>query len=343
MATNVRRFNTKRSVDTYMDTTRLKQINDENAQKALAQQQHTDLLSGIIQVSNTAIETTTSLIKYLEGSVSKVHVVNQLEEIGTPDALLVVDAINSLHATLQTHKDTDLSEVTSVMKAILEESKKIPKELPELKEREDKDYSDQLKSLEKAVASVEKVIKAQKLIAEAPVVNVAPADVKVDAPDLKPLQTAIKAVVAAVNKIVIPEYKTDNKAVEELLKKSNKLLKEIVEKPVGGGGGGGRVSPYQTGPNAPAFVTLESDGSIPVTITGGKASDEYGINAISEDATYKYFWFEADDLDYYIMRKNKTTKVLTFTKGTGGYTTVYVNETSGPSGTPTWASRGATF
>lgn len=269
-----------------MDTTRLKQINDENAQKALAQQQHTDLLSGIIQVSNTAIETTTSLIKYLEGTVSKVHVVNQLEEIGTPDALLVVDAINSLHATLQTHKDTDLSEVTSVMKAILEESKKIPKELPELKEREDKDYSDQFKSLESAVASVEKVIKAQKLIAEAPIVNVAPTDVKVDAPDLKPLQTAIKGVVTAVNKIVIPEYKTDNKAVEELLKKSNKLLKEIVEKPVGGGGGGGgRVSPYQTGVNAPAFVTLEADGSIPVTVVAGGSAAAQTVSKIDDTTT----------------------------------------------------------
>lgn len=269
-----------------MDTTRLKQIHDENAQKALAEKQHADLLSGFVQVSNTAIETTTSLIKYLEGTVSKVHVVNQLEEIGTPDALLVVDAINSLHATLQTHKDTDLSEVTSVMKAILEESKKIPKELPELKEREDKDYSDQLKSLEKAVTSVEKVIKAQKLIAEAPIVNVAPTDVKVEAPDLKPLQTAIKAVVTAVNKIVIPEYKTDNKAVEELLKKSNKLLKEIVEKPVsGGGGGGGRVSPYQTGPNAPAFVTLEADGSIPVTVVAGGSATAQTVTKIDDTTT----------------------------------------------------------
>lgn len=334
-----------------MDTTRLKQINDENAQKALAQQQHTDLLSGIIQVSNTAIETTTSLIKYLEGSVSKVHVVNQLEEIGTPDALLVVDAINSLHATLQTHKDTDLTEVTSVMKAILEESKKIPKELPELKEREDKDYSDQLKSLESAVSSVEKVIKAQKLIAEAPIVNVAPTDVKVDAPDLKPLQTAIKGVVTAVNKIVIPEYKTDNKAVEELLKKSNKLLKEIVDKPVGGGGGGGgRVSPYQTGVNAPAFVTLEGDGSIPVTVvagggssSSGKATDAYGIQAVSDDGTYKYFFFEDASLNYYIMRKTLATKVFTYTKGTGGYAAAYQSAILGPSGSPTFASYGTTF
>lgn len=90
-------------------------------------------------------------------------------------------------------------------------------------------------------------------------------------------------------------------------------------------------------------LKINSDGSINASSVPAKSSDEYGITAISEDATYKYFWFEADDLDYYIMRKNKTTKVFTFTKGTGGYTTVYVSETSGPSGSPTWGTRGTTF
>ena len=90
-------------------------------------------------------------------------------------------------------------------------------------------------------------------------------------------------------------------------------------------------------------LKINSDGSINASSVPAKSSDEFGITAISEDATYKYFWFEADDADYYIMRKNKTTKVFTFTKGTGGYTTVYVNETSGPSGSRTWGTRGATF
>lgn len=81
-----------------------------------------------------------------------------------------------------------------------------------------------------------------------------------------------------------------------------------------------------------------------VTNTGsGKATAAYSISAISEDSTYKYFWFEKDDLAYYIMRKNKTTKVFDYTKGTGGYAAVYVNSTSGPSGSPTFASYGTTF
>jgi len=111
------------------------------------------------------------------------------------------------------------------------------------------------------------------------------------------------------------------------------------------------ISPRKTGDNIQAKrvanyawngSTWERQSSS-ITVAPPKASDEYGINAISEDVTYKYFWFEADDLDYYIMRKHLTTGVFTFTKGTGGYTTVYVNSTSGPSGSPTWGTRGETF
>lgn len=77
--------------------------------------------------------------------------------------------------------------------------------------------------------------------------------------------------------------------------------------------------------------------------TSGKATDAYGIQAISDDGTYKYFFFEDASLNYYIMRKNKTTSVFTYTKGTGGYSAVYQSAILGPSGSPTFASYGTTF
>jgi len=88
-----------------------------------------------------------------------------------------------------------------------------------------------------------------------------------------------------------------------------------------------------------------TDTLLPVsgTSTPPKASDEYGIQAISDDGTYKYFFFENDSTNYYVMRKNLTTKVFSYTKGTGSYTTVYQSEILGPSGSPTWGTRGATF
>ena len=74
-----------------------------------------------------------------------------------------------------------------------------------------------------------------------------------------------------------------------------------------------------------------------------KATDAYSIAAISDDGTYKYFWFEDAALNYYIMRKTKTTSIFLYTKGTGGYASVYQSAILGPSGSPTFASYGNTF
>lgn len=74
-----------------------------------------------------------------------------------------------------------------------------------------------------------------------------------------------------------------------------------------------------------------------------KPTNAYGVQAVSEDSTYKYFFFEDDSANWYILRKHKTNKVFSYGKGTGGYSSVYVNSTSGPSPAPTWGSYGSTF
>lgn len=113
------------------------------------------------------------------------------------------------------------------------------------------------------------------------------------------------------------------------------------------------ISPRKTGDNIQAkrVATYVWNGSSwermtqPGGTSGGapKDTDRFGIQAISDDGTYKYFFFESDDADYYIMRKHKTNKTFTYTAGTGGYAAVYVSSSAGPSGSPTWADRGATF
>ena len=94
-------------------------------------------------------------------------------------------------------------------------------------------------------------------------------------------------------------------------------------------------------------LKINSDGSINVTggTSGGaaKTTDAYGVQAISDDGTYKYFYFEDASANYYVMRKTKTSNVFAYTKGTGGYASVYVSSSAGPSGSPTFASYGATF
>lgn len=206
--------------------------------------------------------------KYLDGKVGKTEIVNQLKEIGTPDALKVIPAINDLHNTLKTHKNTDLTEVTSVMKQLLEEAKKIPKQNIDIPQTVIPDYAKQFTGLTNAIKGVETVVKAQKLIAKAPVVNVKHPDVHVDAPNLVPLQSGIKDVVEAVKSIIIPEHKTDTVEVQKLLKTSNKLLEEILDKPVGSGGGGQSWTAVNSA-GIPVPLNLDSSGNLKVSGTGG--------------------------------------------------------------------------
>ena len=320
-----------------MDTSKLKQINDELANARLADAKHTDVVRATTQVGDNVLLSAISLIKYLEGHVTKTEVTNQLTEIGTPDALVVAKAVDSLHETLKTHENVDLSELTKVMSSILEEAKKLPKEIniPEVPEQ--MDHTENFDKLTEAVKAVEKVVKEQKLVAEAPIVNVPETSVNVEAPDLKPLQSSIKDVVKAVNDIVIPEYKTDNKEVEKLLKASNKYLKDILDKPVGGGGGGGGSSWVATNSaGIPVPIQLDSSGNLP--IAGGKPTDAYSISNSEDTGTYKYFGFEDKNGNWYILRKTIATNVYLYTANTSDYSTGWTNRA-----TQTYASYATTF
>jgi hypothetical protein len=253
----------------------LDEINKENAAKDLAATRHQEKLAHIDLVGDNVLSTTESLIKYIEGHVSKVEVVNQLESISTPDVKYVVEALQVLDSTLKTHENTDLTEITGVMRELLNEAKALPKVLPDNPEQKFVDYTTQLTGLANAIKGVEKVVKAQKLIAEAPIVNVPETSVNVDAPDLAPLQDGIKDVVSAVKDIVIPEYKTDNAGVEKLLKTANKLLTSLLEKPVGAGGGGAGL-PFVGDSGYAQPLTLFND-ALPVTAAALTERYDYDV------------------------------------------------------------------
>lgn len=246
---------------------RIKAANELKQVKASELRRHEEVKLAFIQNQETTLKAFSSLINFLNTKVSRTEVVNQPRSISTPDVLKVVTTLESLHETLKTHENTDLDGLTFVLQKVFEEVEKIPKSLPELKEREERDYSDLFKDITEAIKSVETSVKAQELKVDAPVINVPETVVNVEKPDLSAIEKGHKDLVKAVKDIKIPEFKMDNLEVEKQIKTSNKLLKELVSKPVGGGGsGGGRVSPYQDSNNIPAFVTLNSDGSIP---TGG--------------------------------------------------------------------------
>ena len=242
-----------------MDTQKLRDTYSANQDKALANQRHQDQVGAIDNVSSTVVKTIGEFAKYLDGKVTKTEVINQLKTIGTPDVKYVVQAVNNLHATLMTHKNTDLSEITAVMRSILNETSQIPKTLPT--EKEPIDYTDQLQSLGDAVKAIEQAVKDQNLVVEkqdAPTVNVTP-------PDLKPLHKDLTDVVTAVRQIVIPEFKYDNTEQVKLTTKTNKLLKDLLDKPASKGGGRFIVSPpYLDATGSPIAVTL-NNGGVPTT------------------------------------------------------------------------------
>jgi len=245
-------------------TTKLATINKTRADKQLADQRHKELTDSSVKVSETVVSVVATLIEYLEGKVSKTEVVNQLDTINTPDVFEVKNAIDALHATLKTHKNTDLTGITTLLQGVLDEAKKIPKELPKTEKQQFIDYTEQIKGIKELIPAITKAIKEQKLIVEAPIVNVDSPTVNVESPDLKPLQTSLKAVETAIKKIVIKEFKLDNKGLETLVKKSNELLKKLLDKPVSSGGGGGGVVSFVGSNGYAEPVVKNADGSVPI-------------------------------------------------------------------------------
>ena len=294
---------------------RIKQARDQRLHKENEDIRHNDLITQSIQTQETILRAFSSFVDYLDNRVGKTEVVNQLKTIGTPDALKVVDALNSLHETLKTHENTDLTEVTAIMQAVLDEAKLIPKELPQLKDiviPEGVDYSNQFEAMIGAVESLEEAVKAQETTVQTPVVNVDAPVVKVDAPDLKPLEKASQKLLDAIKGIVIPaQVQTDITPLLKEQKKTNKLLEEM---PIGGGGGGGLTVPYEL-----------IDGAVPVT-SGGVAA--FQVNDI-EDAATSYFGFTKTDGEYMI-KEVTDTSVYYATISNNGAVTSY---------TDAWANR----
>jgi hypothetical protein len=251
----------------------IRQINDEKALKARDQQRHDDSIAAQHQTRDTILRAFQTLISFLEGHTGKTEIVNQLKEIGTPDALKVADAVKELHETIKTHENTDLSEVTSILKSLLQETKAIPKSATEVKIPDtvtvsnQTDYSSDLKHLLAAVKGI-------KLVAEAPKVTVTPTtpDVHVDV-NIDQVKTGLEAVVSAVKAITIPEVPTtDLSTVEKKLDKSNELLEAIRTRPTGSTGGS---TSFKSADGKLAYAELDDMGRLPVT--PGAVTSRYDI------------------------------------------------------------------
>ena len=267
----------------------LRQERLKKAELEAKDKRHTELVSAVNNQTATTIKAFNAFTKYVDRKITKTEVVNQLKQIGTPDAMKVMSAVNDMHSTLKKLKNADLTPVAKLLEDLIGEVSQIPKESPEAVESVEinnlPDFDSYTTRIEQAVQAldVKPVVNVQ-----APQVTVKPADVHIEKQDFTTLEKALKQVVSAVENIVVPaQILTDVTGVEKKLDKSNDYLKKISEKSFGGGGSGGHTTPYQDDQARPSYVTLV-DGKIPVSLTAGTDPSSFYVYDI-EDGTTAYY------------------------------------------------------
>lgn len=247
----------------------LRQERLKKAELLAEQSRHTELVGVVKDQTATTIKAFNAFTKYVDRKITKTEVVNQLKQIGTPDAMKVMSAVNDMHSTLKKLKNTDLTPVAKLLEDLIGEVSQIPKESPEVVESVEVNNLPDFDSYTTRIEDAVKALDVRPVVnVQAPQVTVKPADVHIEKQDFTTLEKALKQVVSAVENIVIPaQIPTDMTKVEKKLDTANKHLEKISNKSFGGGGGsGGHTTPYVDADGKPVYVEREADGSVPVTI-----------------------------------------------------------------------------
>jgi hypothetical protein len=230
-------------------------------------------------IEDTLIETFNNLLMYLDGKVTKTEVINQLNEISTPDVAKLEPILEKLNNSIVNH-EIDLKPVVDALNALKREVTVIPQRIPKQEQRDSIKVTN-LDEIKLDTSRVEKAINALdlKVDVKAPIINT-------EKVDLKPLKDIMLDLLKAFNKqklfkdgdkVEVSNIKdiplADLEKVEKKLDDANKLLKAISEKKSGGGGGGGNGTPYTDSNGVPKNVILAS-GKIPVDIDNTTSSEE---------------------------------------------------------------------
>lgn len=325
-----------------MSSDKVKQNSQKTRERLASEAEATykqEQLAKLESIRATQLATMQALAKFLAGHTTKTEVVNQLKSIATPDIDKVVKAVEKMHKDMKT-KEIDWSPVKPWFEAVIKHLEAIPKEHPEAPEQQKVDFTRTNQLLE----SFGVALSSMKLVVPAPEVkiNVPKSQIVVEKVDLTEIKKPLASILEAFQKFEIPPMQViDMTEVQTLLEKSNELLEKIVKKPVGGGGGGGGgMVSFKDSAGFSVQVTMNDDGTIP---TASKSTDRYAYSAKSETATYKYFFFEDKDGNWYILRKELATEVVRYAKGTGGIDSVFDSSTTDPDGPPVFASYATTF
>lgn len=290
---------------------RIRQNNEAKARFELEEARHSQEIASINAIDTTIVEVMNSLVKFLDGNVSRTEVVNQIESVSTPDVARVVEAVAELGMITESNR-IDLDPLKTALLSLGEKLDQLPKSFPEIpNEVSVKNLSDieipEQKDID--LSPIVEAIKKITLTATSPEVNV-------EAPDLSAIDKGLDNVVKQIEAIKFPEIpKTDLTKVEKKLDTSNKILKDILEKPVGGGGGGGSswVATDQNG--IPVPIELTVDGKIPVE--AGATSNYESRNDTTSDINLVYLGkalpgTATSDAGWQIKRYNKSAGHMSF-------------------------------
>ena len=211
---------------------RIRQQNEEKARLELEQARHDQEIASLASIDTTVVEVMKNLVEFLDGKITKTEVINQLDTIRTPDVYKVVEAITELGIITESNR-IDLTPLKEALLSLGEKLDQLPKSFPEIpSEVSVSNFPEIPEPKEIDLSPVIKAIEKIKMVAEAP-------NIQVDAPNLDPIEKGLSNVVKQIKAIKFPEIpKTDLSKVEKKLDVSNRILKDIYEKPVGGGGGG---------------------------------------------------------------------------------------------------------
>jgi len=238
---------------------RIKQQREEQANFELEQARHEQEIASLNSIDTTIVEVMNSLVKFLDGKVTRTEVLNQIESVATPDVAKVVEAIAELGIITESNR-IDLEPLKTALLGLGEKLDQLPKSFPEIPNSVEINNLSDIEFPEQKEVDFSDVIKAInniKMVAEAPQVTVNT--------DLDPLKKEITNVVKSINSIKFPEIpKTDLSKVEKKLDVSNRILKDIYEKPVGGGGSGSSW-PAVNSEGLAQPLTIDDNGALQIT------------------------------------------------------------------------------
>ena len=162
----------------------------KRADQDVTAQQSQQIVQGLAKLDQTTVQAVSALIEYLQGSVTRTEVVNQLDSVRTPDSMKVMSAVNDMHATLKKLKipQTEKNKEVAISNLSTLENK--------------------LDGLETAINKLNnKKIPAPQVKVDAakpPEVTVQPTDVQVDI-DIKPIQKELQKLRESVEKTPVEE------------------------------------------------------------------------------------------------------------------------------------------